>query len=788
MTDHVKSAAVAAIVSLMLLSSARVGVAELDSAVAETTPAAVVVGINGHYRVGRPTAIRMSESIRSALASEPASEGGARSQFTLETLDGDGVRVGYGTYPTAEGDSEPIELGYVVPGSEAAPLQIQRITEAGTEVVVQTRFPAAGRPDRGPSMIPAGMPWIVSVGDPLGVDQIGASNVLLDKAARIAVTRIDSADRLPFQSLGYDGVDMVMVNATGVSVLETMSGEQTDALVSWLRRGGHLFVCLGEATEQTLQAAPWLVSLLPVEDVTLSRYDPAAFETFTSSQTPLDVFQGIKLPRREGRVLISGRTTRRVSAVLGADYVVGLGHVTVVTADLDHPRFAKWPERLDLVKQVVGKLLEEQTGERDSRTGSTSFSDLAGQMRGVLDQFAIKPRFSFSLVSVVVMLLIALIGPLDYLLINRVWGKPLLGWVTFPLIAIALSVFLVIQAAPKTVADSATADSSNAASTNPDSTAAVSVTSALLRANQFQVTDIDLVDGAGRGFAWCSLYSHDPTRVDVRYGAREAFKLFEPKSGGQPGSTASRSFVFPMGYPGREFGGIQLAGENTVFDEYSVAPSKIDPAVGRGVKTELSGLTIAPRSSKSIAARCSFTADTDKAVAVIRRPGSELLRGALVNPLPYDILDGVLIYGNWVYLLPTRVPAGSSVAELSELRQKNFRWRLTRQQSADQSTTVTTPWSPSDFSDAKRVAEMILFHRAAGGELYTGLGHHVIGDLDLSDLLVEDRCLLMGRTEKPLFELEVKETMDDSAGFIRPGGQVLSMVRVVVPVRSTRLN
>ncbi|QDV46928.1 hypothetical protein Enr13x_68370 [Stieleria neptunia] len=783
MTDHVQSAVIAALVSLFLLSSTTVGVAQQQTAVAETTAEttadAVVVGINGHYRVGRPTAIRLAEAIGATMRTEA----GTPSPFTLETLDGDGVRVRYGMYPNATEDSDAIELGYVVPGSEAAPLTIERTTEAGTEVIVQTRFPAAGRPASGPSMIPAGMPWIVSVGDPLGVDQIGASNVLLDKAARIAVTRIDSADRLPFQSLGYDGVDMVMVNASGVPVLQAMVGEQTDALVSWLRRGGHLFVCLGEATERTLQAAPWLASLLPVEDVTLSRYDPAAFETFTSSQTPLDVFQGIKLPRREGRVLISGRTTRRVSAVLGADYVIGLGHATVVTADLDAPRFAQWPERLDLVKQVVGDLLEEQTGERDGRTGSTSFSDLAGQMRGVLDQFAIKPRFSFSVVSVVVMLLIALIGPLDYLLINRVWGKPLLGWVSFPLMAIALSVLLVIQAAPQTVADAA-----GTGSANPDAAGAASATSALLRANQFQVTDIDLVDGAGRGFAWCSLYSHDPARVDVRYGAREAFELLEPQPLGQPGSTASRSFVFPMGYPGRAFGGIQLAGENTVFDEYSVVPSTIDSDVGRGVKTELNGLTIAPRSSKSIAARCSFAADTDRAVSVIRRPGSELLRGALVNPLPYDLLDGVLIYGNWVYLLPTRVPAGSSVAELSELRQKNFRWRLTRQQSADQSTTATTPWSPSDFSDAKRVAEMILFHRAAGGELFTGLGHHVLGDLDLSELLVEDRCLLMGRTEKPLFELEVKETMDGSAGFIQPGGQVLSMVRVVVPVRSTRLN
>ncbi|QEG02560.1 hypothetical protein Mal15_66810 [Stieleria maiorica] len=772
MTDHVKFAATTAVLLLLLGSpvSAQDSApsADAESTVADAAADAVIVGINGHYRVGHCTAVRLGESVRSTLP-----EDASRSDFTLHTLDGDGVEVRFGAYPALPGQTHSGELGYVVPGSEAAPLEIHRTGESGTQVVAKTRFPAAGVPSRGPSMIPAGMPWVVAIGDPLGVDQIGASNVLLDKAANIAVTKIDIAGRMPFQPLGYDGVDMVMINATGVPVLEAMTETQQGALVSWLRRGGHLFVCLGEATERTVQAAPWLVSLLPVEEVTLSRYDPAALETFTSSQTPLDIFRGIKLPRREGRTLISGRTTRRVAAVLGADYVVGLGRLTVVTADLDDPTFAAWPERLDLVKEVVGELLQEQTSERDNRTGSTAFADLAGQMRGVLDQFAIKPRFSFSVVSLIVMLLIAAIGPLDYFLINRVWGKPLLGWVSFPLVAVALSVFLVVQAAPKVI---------------PDTASTSSPTSTLLRANQFQVTDIDLIDGAGRGFAWCSLYSHHPARVDVRYSAGENSLPLAPASDPSPDAAPPRSFVFPMGYPGREFGGIQLAGENTVFADYSVVPASIGSDREQGVATEVRGLTIAPRSSKSIATRATFAVETHETVPVTRRPGSELLRGKFVNPLPYDILDGVLVYGNWVYLLPTRVPAGSSVPELSELRQKNFRWRLTRQRSAEDSASTTTSWTPSDFSDAKRVAEMILFHRAAGGELYTGLRHDVIGDLDLSGLLVEDRCLLMGRTETPLFEFDVQDTAHDSEGFVRPGGRVLSMVRVVMPVRETRLN
>src|SRR6056297_2461365 len=100
-------------------------------------------------------------------------------------------------------------------------------------------------------------------------------------------------------------------------------------------------------------------------------------------------------------------------------------------------------------------------------------------MRGVLDQFAIKPPFSFALASLLLILLIAAVGPLDYLLINRLLGRPLLGWLSFPLIAIALSALLVIQAAPRWPTESA-------------SEASADLNATTLRANQLQILDIDL--------------------------------------------------------------------------------------------------------------------------------------------------------------------------------------------------------------------------------------------------------------------------------------------------------
>ncbi|KAA5544504.1 hypothetical protein FYK55_09245 [Roseiconus nitratireducens] len=790
------------------------------SATEETTPSEsigaelgelagpVVVGIRGHYRVGRQTAVRLARPSLLPRGNTPLAE--HRTDLQMMTLDGDGVRVIYDTFPIESGEVPANgELGYVVPGSEAAPLQLLRQHDGGSETIYKGRFPEAGVPARGPSMIPPEMPWVVSIGDPLGVDEIGTSTVLRDKQATIAVTRVDSADSLPWRSFGYEGVDLVMINASGLPVLRSMSGEQSEALLNWLRGGGRIFLALGQSAPEVDQAAPWLTGVLPVEQVELSQLDPAALETFTSSQTPLQRFEGIRLPRRTGRTLITGRTTRRVTAVLAAEYLIGFGRLTVIAADLDSALFASWPDRLSLVKQLAEQVLVESERQSPAGDRATSFNDLAGQVRGTLDQFSLKPSFSFSFISVILLALIAAIGPLDYLLINRVFGRPLLGWLTFPLVAIALSVFLVFAASPRNISANSGADANQersalAGGAEP-STPQASGGAPLLRANQLQIVDVDWVNGFGRAFAWAYLYSHGPADVDVSYRPSADLIAMQRRDDLVP-----RILAFPMGYPGRSFGGIQLAGEDSLLPPYTIDPQRFDgdearDASGEQIATEVRGLTIAPRSSKSVAMESIFTPEVDTSAEVIRRPGSELLRGGVVNPLPMDVLDGMLIYRNWVYLLPTRFPAGAEIPSLGDLRQKNFRWRLSRQQALEENVTETTPWEVGDFSNLDRVAEMVMFHRAAGGELYTGLRHLALGSLDLSHLLVDDRCVLVGRTEQPLVQFQIRQGAEEQNGAstpefqsraftpelqsraFTPEGQVVSYVRLVLPVRSTRL-
>jgi hypothetical protein len=161
------------------------------------------------------------------------------------------------------------------------------------------------------------------------------------------------------------------------------------------------------------------------------------------------------------------------------------------------------------------------------------------------------------------------------------------------------------------------------------------------------------------------------------------------------------------------------------------------------------------------------------------RPGSELLQGELMNPLPLDLLDGMLVYRNWAYLLPTRFPVGGRIPSVDKLRQKNFRWRLSRQKALE-SATETEDWNPAEKHSPERIAEMLMFHAAVGGTRYTGLRHEPLSFLDLSHVLADDRCILIGKVAGPLTELHVK---DENATRETPGN-TLTMVRVVLPVKT----
>ncbi len=87
---------------------------------------------------------------------------------SVETLDGDGVRVRY-----LQAEAEPRNVGYAVPGGSYGPLTIR----SADKLLYEGRL--SGRP------IEPNVPWVVVFGDTLGVEAIG-KNELLGKESTVA--------------------------------------------------------------------------------------------------------------------------------------------------------------------------------------------------------------------------------------------------------------------------------------------------------------------------------------------------------------------------------------------------------------------------------------------------------------------------------------------------------------------------------------------------------------------------------------------------------------------------
>jgi hypothetical protein len=138
--------------------------------------------------------------------------------------------------------------------------------------------------------------------------------------------------------------------------------------------------------------------------------------------------------------------------------------------------------------------------------------------------------------------------------------------------------------------------------------------------------------------------------------------------------------------------------------------------------------------------------------------------------LQVDLLDAVLVYGNWCYLLPTRFRAGQTIASIDSLRQKNFRWHLSKREIADNASKLAL-WDVEMHDDWMRLTEMLMFESSAGGRDYTGLEHRPLRELDLTYALAFGDAILYGRLAEPILESPLKQE--------RP---TVSVARILLPV------
>jgi hypothetical protein len=410
--------------------------------------------------------------------------------------------------------------------------------------------------------------------------------------------------------------------------------------------------------------------------------------------------------------------------------------VVFVGLDLDHPGLANWAGRPRLLAALVaGSPDRAEQDQPEIRRSVTHFGyeDLVGQLRAALDQFPGVALVSFTTVSVLTTLYLLLIGPGDYLLLSRLRLPRHMTWISFTLLALAFGAaawYLGRESHGSRV-----------------------------RLNQVEIVDVDAAQGVVRGTVWTHLYSPDTARFDL------ALQI-------DPTGSMSRdrqSMIAWQGLPGKSLGG--LASQQISLVE--ALPYAVEPPGGA---PQIAGLSVPNASSKSLSIRWWGNAAAELPSRLVRTEHGPV-EGELTNPLPLELTDCLLVYGDWLYRLGTLRPGQSIMVDPRE--SLNLEYRLT-ERSVQNSKDISTPWDQTT-TDIPRIVRIMMFHEAARGRSYTGLTHRYQPYIDLSEQVRLGRAVLAGQASGQVTRL-VSGGQPLAAGSEQ---QALTFCRIVFPVASS---
>jgi hypothetical protein len=693
------------------------------------------VGFDGKYKVGDWAPVWITV------------KGGARDsagRLELTALDGDGVEA---TYVSA--DSPPLSISA---GESATSLHYVKFGRVRSSLTVRLRDPQSVLAERAfgpgefPQPIPSGRELILAVGGDAGLAE-SARQMRRRPEEQIVTATIDDASLLPDDWRGYDSIDTLVLLTSRAEFLDQLDPARRDALVQWVRLGGRVLLSAGSQGERTLGESGILAELAPgpLAGVVAQRRT-GGLEQFISAgeRLPVGDAEGGELlmavfanPR--GRIEVA-EASGPASRPMVLNYPVGFGQVTLITVDVDSGPVALWRERPKLMRRLLeGSSSQSQPSEQGGGRGKVShigYEDLSGQLRAALDVFPGITLIAFSWVAALIVLYVALIGPVDYFFLRRFAGRMERTWFTFPAI-VALFCLAAWAGVRFSRVDR-------------------------LLVNCVEVVDVDVASGQARGSAWAHVYSPATERFDVSLNPRAAAPPAEGKSG---------SLVTWQGLPGAGLGGMNSTAGKLFNAPYEIVTDDEDGAV----RIEPRGMPIQVRSTRSLAARWWSVVETGDAGEVTTTTDG-LLNGVINNPLNVSLRECQLAYHHWSYRVPGELAPGGRIRINRQLPDGNLVWRLTKKYVGEDYKEFATPWDEAN-RDVPRVIEMLLWHEAAGGRSYTGLLHRHHAEADLSHQLRTGRAILIGRAAEPAAELMLNGSSPDDDASRR-----WTWYRVVYPV------
>jgi hypothetical protein len=523
------------------------------------------------------------------------------------------------------------------------------------------------------------------------------------------VAHLTDLSELPLDWKCYQGINQLILAADSVDQIKSIGAARLNAIKRWLSEGGELLLCVGQGGDGLLTDGGALQAFCPGSFAGIVQLNSSKriefFASGSKSQLlPDDGNQTIPAVRVDDTTGVVMLSEGDVPLIIEQSF--GFGKLTFVAMDLDSDLFHAWPGNVNLIHQLV--LGDDESSAAQSpasgRVSHYGYDDLVGQLRVPLDQFTRAQMITFTWVAVLIALFILCIGPGDYFLLRKVIGRMEFTWITFGLMTAAFCAvawFTVKNTKPER-----------------------------FQLNQLEVVDIDALSGDAKGTIWANLFSPNTSKLDL-----------DLVTGNSLGIPIEDSEIVWHGLPGNGLGGMSTSAATAIAGEdYRIVLEDND--AGRKVRVE--GLPMRVSSSKAVFGTWSGEVPAKPLSQLKFNPSiqKKRLEGTLTNPLDKPLNNCRILFEDWVYVLERPLEPGETIDIVTETREKYARSHYNRKVSKEDKSS-STPWDPTD-TRLNRIAEMMLFYRAAGGQGYTGLTHDYQASVDMSHLPNLNRAILVG--------------------------------------------
>lgn len=616
-----------------------------------------------------------------------------------------------------------------------------------------------------PSALPSSAPLYVTLGDSIGLEEAYAKADQLERGPNEAsaedsegdadgasIARLKSAAELPTRWYAYDGVDALIMSTSRPEIYSKLlsQGAQLAALDEWLRMGGRLVLCVGAEAESVLGPTAALARFAPgeLEDVeTLSSV--AALEAHTGSDFPVVMTAAdgsrleLRIPRLKNARGVVSASEEDLPLVIRTAH--GFGEIVFVATDLDRAPFVQWPARKQLVRWLLNPRTVEASTEAPPDLAGRRYgiTDLAGQLHQSLDQFTGVKFVPFFVVTLLVVLYIAWIGPVDYYLVKKVLRRMEWTWFTFPAVVLAISI--------GTYATTRWLKGEH------------------VRVNQVDLVDVDLQTSLVRGTTWLNVFSPQAATYNLSLQPRRS----------KAESEAPVEMLFSwLGNPGdAAWSGM---------DRSSASPDGFARPYDYSAKRDaLMNLPIQVWSTKALFGQWHYQGKSPVSADLTEGP-DHVAEGTIQVDLDQPLHDCLLAYGSWVWVLgeikPGDEPLEIMAGEQRDLESVLRAWKMVRDETkGNLYYRQGTPYDESSF-DVVAILRAMMLYDASGGRDFTRLLHRYQRFVDLSHLLNLRRAVLIGFGEP---QASASELLRDGKPLARQADTRQTCYRFVIPVATS---